>query len=143
MHCCGNEGPAADLPFATGPLSALFTDWLTRANAFRAQAGLPPLLGDPAIGAASENHSRYWTLNVPTAGANVHSETPGTPGYTGQSPSARCMATGAACSSEVSSVADGRRGLVDLLGLPPLLATTAPTALSVGGGRVCGAASRS
>jgi hypothetical protein len=132
-----HPGPVADLPFATGPLSPLFTSWLTEANGFRAQAGLPPLVGDPAITAASENHSRYWAMNVPAAGMDVHSEYAGTPGYTGQSPSQRCAATGAFCVSEVST------SLTDAVGwwtssVYHRFLTMAPTALYVGGGRAPG-----
>ena len=134
-----HPGPATDLPFSTGPLSGLFSDWLTEANKFRAQAGLAPLVGEPSISAAAENHSRYWTLNTPSAGLSVHDEQPGTPGFTGVDPAARCAATGtpSPCSSEVSS------SLTDAVGwwassVYHRFLIMAPTALFVGGGRVSG-----
>src|SRR5436190_10381332 len=90
-----HAGPVTDAPFSTGPLTETSTRWLTDANRLRAQAGLPPLLGDPSISTAAENHSRYWTLNVPTTESTAHAEKPGAPGFTGADPSARCAYAGA------------------------------------------------
>ncbi|MCA1689527.1 MAG: hypothetical protein LC720_03515, partial [Actinobacteria bacterium] len=44
-----HAGAPSDPPFSTGPMSTTFTGWLHESNALRAQAGLPPLIGDPAI----------------------------------------------------------------------------------------------
>jgi len=130
-----HAGAVTDPPFATGPLSETFAGWLTQANALRAQAVLPPLIGDPAISRAAENHSRYWTLNTPTGGLSLHSETPGNPGFTGASASDRCGAAGAPafCSEVMSSSIAGwvstayHRGLI-----------MNPLSLLVGGGVVPG-----
>ncbi|MEJ7798644.1 MAG: hypothetical protein WKF42_09105 [Solirubrobacteraceae bacterium] len=78
-----HAGAVTDTPFSTGPLSETFTRWLTDANALRAQAGIPPLLGDTAISTAAENHSLYWTLNAPSASVSAHDETSGPPGSPG------------------------------------------------------------
>ena len=130
-----HAGALTDQPFSTGPTSATFTTWLNQSNAFRAQAGLPPLVGDVAISTAAENHSRYWTLNTPSASVSWHSETPGTPGFTGASPSDRCGFAGApAFCSEI------------MLGSIPGWVTSAshrdlimhPGSLLVGGGVVPG-----
>lgn len=59
---------------------------IARANHFRAEASLPPLLGDAHLTQASENHSRYGTLNPPPPAdqpLSYHNETPGAPGFTG------------------------------------------------------------
>ena len=135
-----HAGPVTHTPFSTGPLNQTSTRWLTEANRLRAQAGLPPLLGDAAISTAAENHSRYWTLNVPTTEATAHAEKPGAPGFTGADPSARCAYAGAPafCSEIMYST-----------GFPNPIATWAatvwhssevmsPTSLVVGGGQVAG-----
>lgn len=79
-------------------LSAVAQAWLARADHFRAQAGLPPLVGSRVISAAAESHSRYWTLNPEATGLALHAETPNRPGFTGVSPSDRCHAAGASVS---------------------------------------------
>jgi hypothetical protein len=75
------------------------------ANRLRAEASLPPLVGDSLIARAAENHSRYWTLNPLSATGKLengpHGELPGTPGFTGEIMSARCAAVGAWCDAEV------------------------------------------
>jgi hypothetical protein len=98
-----HSGAVPDAPPSTGPISATLTGWLQRANQLRGTAGLPPLVGDPRISQASENHSRYWTLNSPdpTNPLSLHNETPGTPGYTGFAAFQRCDAVGATCGGEI------------------------------------------
>ncbi len=99
-----HTGPVPDTPFSIGRLSALFSGWVARSNALRAQAGLPPLIGDAAISRAAENHSRYWTLNPspPRERAlDVHREVPGTPGFTGVTVPDRCEAVGTTCAGEI------------------------------------------
>ena len=135
-----HAGAVTDTPFSTGPLTDTFTRWLTDANRLRAQAGLPPLFGHAAIATAAENHSRYWTMNAPSASVSPHAETPGTPGFTGANPSARCAYAGApAFCGEIMYSA----GVAD-----PIATWAAtvwhsseimsPTSLAVGGGQVAG-----
>ena len=131
-----HPGAVTDPPFANGPIGATFTGWLTEANAYRAQAGLPPLLGDSAISAAAENHSRYWTLN-PHVG-DAHSETPGAPGFTGVSPSDRCVAAGGpfSCGEVMYSAPNPISWWISTPYHRHLIMY--PTALTVGGGQVPG-----
>lgn len=135
-----HAGAVTDTPFSTGPLTETFTRWLTGANRLRAQASLPPLLGHAAIAAAAENHSRYWTLNVPTTEATAHAEKPGAPGFTGADPSARCAYAGApAFCGEImysTGVADPIATWAATVWHSTLI--MAPTSLAVGGGQVAG-----
>ncbi len=135
-----HAGAVTDPPFSTGPLTETFTRWLTVANRLREQAGLPPLLGDPAIATAAQNHSRYWTLNTPSASVSAHSETPGTPGFTGAGPSERCAYAGAppSCGEIMYSAgfADPIGTWVATVGHAGLIMS--PTSLTVGGGQVAG-----
>lgn len=103
-------GPAAvyvweaPLPLPPGSIGDLQPDtqrMLARADLFRADAGLPPLIGDAKISAAARNHSVYTTLNKTEANLSAHGEQPGKPGFTGIEPSERCAAAGANCGSEV------------------------------------------
>ncbi len=95
------EGAPPSLP-DRGALPPDGAQMLARANLFRADAGLPPLTGDPTISQASSNHSRYTALN-PGKGEDSpgHFEQPGRPGFTGYSPPDRCQAVGTSCNSEV------------------------------------------
>ncbi len=104
QHCCGIAGPAADLPFATGPLSALFTDWLTRgehlsrpgrAAAAARRPAISAAVGEPLALLDAQRPDRRSRTSTPSSRAP--------PGTRASRPSARCMATGAACSSEVST----------------------------------------
>ena len=88
-------------PESAGAVPASGLEMVRAANGLRADAGLPPLIADGLISKASENHSRYWTLNPPVAGLGMHSETPGRPGFTGADPSARCAAVGTTCGGEI------------------------------------------
>jgi uncharacterized protein YkwD len=135
-----HTGAVPDLPFASGPLSATFTAWLQRANSLRAQAGLPPLLGDPAISAAADNHSRYWTQNPMATGLSVHRETPGKPGFSGVKPSDRCGTAGAEPYCGEVMFDAGRREVIDgwVATLYHRFLIMDPTALLVGGGQVNG-----
>jgi hypothetical protein len=102
------SGSAAVLAFAPDgapaqdALSPTFARWLARANELRAAAQLAPLTGDAAISRAAENHSRYWTLNpAPEETLSYHDETPGRPGFTGESPTDRFAYVGVSCGSEI------------------------------------------
>jgi uncharacterized protein YkwD len=96
-----HDGPLPAPVTPLGPLEPAAQAMLDRANRLRADASLPPLVGDPAISRASMNHSRYWTLNPLPRGLSAHAETPGTPGFTGVSPGDRCAAVGAVCGGEI------------------------------------------
>ena len=61
---------------------------LPKAEAIEKQVR-PPLLADPGISQAAENHSRYWTLNpAPKDTLDYHTETAGHPGFTAVTPEA-------------------------------------------------------
>jgi uncharacterized protein YkwD len=92
-----------DPPSATanGAVSPVAQQMVAQANALRADDGLPPLIADELISRASENHSRYYTLNTEPNSLAAHSEVPGTPGFTGEGPGERCAAVGATCGSEI------------------------------------------
>jgi hypothetical protein len=110
---------------------------LARATHFRAQAGLPPLVGDRVISAAAESHSRYWTLNPEATGLALHAETPNHPGFTGASPSDRCHAAGSGSSCGEIMYPHNSTPIDGWIATPfhrePLLD---PTAGPVGGGKV-------
>ncbi len=68
---------------------------LTEANRLPQQLGLEPLVSDARVAQAARSHSRYWTLNDPAGvGLRLHDEAPGKPGFTGASPSDRCLHAG-------------------------------------------------
>jgi RTX calcium-binding nonapeptide repeat (4 copies) len=97
-----HSGALPPPPAAIGSLEADTQQMLDRANLFRADAGLPPLIGDALVSQAARNHSNYLALNPSSLQAgSFHHETPGTPGYTGEGPSQRCEAVGTTCSGEV------------------------------------------
>jgi tetratricopeptide (TPR) repeat protein len=59
---------------------------LARVNAVRAQAGLPAVHLDGRLSAAATAHSFYWLFNQARPsqkGLGIHTETPGTPGFSG------------------------------------------------------------
>ncbi len=58
---------------------ALPADWLGRLNYYRAAAGLPAVVEDPALTAADALHIHYMLLNPDQY---EHNETPSRPGYT-------------------------------------------------------------
>jgi hypothetical protein len=90
------------LPSTFGAPVASSRRMVGRANRIRAASGLPPLLDDARIARAADNHSRYWTLNRgPAQILDLHSERPGTPGFTGVDELARCKATGTTCDAEI------------------------------------------
>lgn len=102
-HLAFSGGSVPPLSSTTTGLNATAAGMVDRANHFRAEADLPPLLGDPLISKAAENHSRYWTLNAPPSESEplaYHSEMPGAPGFTGATMSERCSAVGATCNGE-------------------------------------------
>ena len=78
-----HAGPVPPAPAPTGMQ-------VTRLNTLRAAAGLAPVREDPRLTQASAAHVDYWKLN----GFSAHDEFPGSPGFTGASPSNRCMAAG-------------------------------------------------
>jgi hypothetical protein len=103
-----NEGVLYAEPLPLGPaprtIGAVPGDsaaMIARADLFRADAGLPPLTGDAAISKAALNHSLYTALNQTDLAVSAHSETPGSPGFTGHGPGERCEAVGAECFGEV------------------------------------------
>ncbi len=95
-----HSGPFPGLPKSIGKLDDDAQAMISRANVLRADAGLPPLLGDAKVSEASRNHSRYTALN---GGEGAHSETEGKPGYTGSGLFDRCRHVGAECWGEVMS----------------------------------------
>ena len=128
-------------PTASGPLSATLTGWLGIANGFRGSMGLPPLVGDPLMSQAAENHSRYSQLN--RGGDSFHDETPGKPGYTGSSPLERCQAVGAACNGAEIVYSDGMDRPVEgwIATLYHRFLLLNPLNVFIGGGRVSGGSS--
>jgi len=59
---------------------------LAQVNAVRARAGLPPVKLDDRLDAAAAAHSYYWLFNQARPsqkGLGIHTETPGTPGFSG------------------------------------------------------------
>jgi hypothetical protein len=94
--------PLPPPPAEIGQVPDVARQMIARANLFRADAGLPSLIGDAAISQASLNHSAYTAANPDeTAGLGAHHETPGHPGFTGRDLSERCAAVGASCFGEV------------------------------------------
>lgn len=91
-----HDGALPDWPAELGPLAADTVEMLARANALRADVGLPPLIGHPGISQAARNHAAYdaqW--------GQSHYETPGNAGFTGVYPWDRCAFVGVTCDSEV------------------------------------------
>ena len=94
--------PLPPPPAEIGPIPEAARQMIARANLFRADAGLPPLIGDGAISQASLNHSAYTAANPDeTVGLGAHRETPGHAGFSGRDLSERCAAVGASCFGEV------------------------------------------
>jgi tetratricopeptide (TPR) repeat protein len=59
---------------------------LAAVNKLREQAGLPPVRLDDRLDAAAAAHSYYWLFNQARPsqkGLGIHTETPGTPGFSG------------------------------------------------------------
>jgi len=129
------------VPTASGPLSATLTDWLGIANGFRATMSLPPLVGDPLMSQAAENHSRYSQLN--RGGDSFHDEDPGKPGYTGSAPVERCQAVGAACNGAEIVYSEGMDRPVEgwIATLYHRFLLLNPLNVLIGGGRVPGGSS--
>jgi hypothetical protein len=70
---------------------------LSMINTYRSWLGIPPLTIDPALQRAAEAHVEYYRLNFgdpSLAGMGLHYETPGRPGYTGDSFQDRARAAG-------------------------------------------------
>jgi hypothetical protein len=68
-----------------------------RINAYRALAGLPPIVVDPLLAQAAANHAHYYVLNVgdpSLQGMGLHREVAGRPGFTGVEPRDRATAAG-------------------------------------------------
>lgn len=129
--------PLPPLPTEIGLVPQDSRAMVDRANLFRADAGLPPLIADAAISLAAHNHSAYTARHPDELeGLSAHGETPGRAGFTGRGPSERCEAVGARCGGEVmySPVDDPVGGWLATVyhrGLPG-----SPEAGSVGGGKV-------
>lgn len=70
---------------------------LASMNQYRRWLGLEPMVINPALQAASEAHANYYHLNYGDpnlAGMGLHMETPGLPGFTGESMRDRARAQG-------------------------------------------------
>ncbi|MEJ7786377.1 MAG: CAP domain-containing protein [Solirubrobacteraceae bacterium] len=123
---------------SSGDVSQTAQEMVGAANTLRAEAGLPPLSADPLITKASENHSRYYTLNPQPNDLSAHSEIPGRPGFTGASPDERCTFVGALCGSEimfpVASGPDAVRGWMATIFHRFLIGS--PTASVVGAAKI-------
>ena len=66
-------------------------------NQYRRWLGLEPMVIDPALQAAAEAHANYYRLNYGDpnlAGMGLHMETPGLPGFTGETMRDRARAQG-------------------------------------------------
>lgn len=66
-------------------------------NTYRAWLGIPPLTIDPNLQQAAESHVEYYRLNFGDpnlAGMGLHYQTPGKPGFTGESFQDRADAAG-------------------------------------------------
>jgi len=101
VFCGGAVYVSASIPSPpahTGPYSVTSETMLARLNAYRAQAGLPPVISDGLIAQAAANHSRYEELN---GGDPGHLEMAGDPGFTGLTMADRCTAVGTSCNVEV------------------------------------------
>jgi hypothetical protein len=74
--------PSEAIPAATEP------DWLRRVNYYRAMAKLPPIVEDPALSSGDRAHTMYIVKNFHDSierdglGAQMHTEDPGSPGFT-------------------------------------------------------------
>lgn len=139
-----HEGALPSLPLAVGQLEPDTEAILGRANQFRADAGLPPLIGDAQTSQAARNHSLYTALNATNAASSIsaHDETEGLPGFTGGHLTTRCEFTGTTCIEEVmygSGEADPAAGWLATVYHRPLLG--APESGIVGAARVDGGAS--
>ncbi len=131
----------ADLPSLSTAIGDLQPDalaMLTRADQFRADAGLPPLTGDALVSQAAQNHAAYLALHSDLAFQSFHDEMPGSPGFTGGSMFERCQAVGTTCHGEVaySPVPDPVGGWLATPYHRPLLGS--PAAGVVGAGAVDG-----
>lgn len=67
---------------------------LERMNLYRGWLGLEPMRIDPALQAAAEAHANYYRLNSSASGMALHYETPGLPGFTGETMQDRVEAQG-------------------------------------------------
>jgi RTX calcium-binding nonapeptide repeat (4 copies) len=138
QHVWLHAGPLPPFPQSVGQLEADTRAMVDRVNVFRADAGLPPIVGDAMISRASRNHSQYTVLNdVSRAGLSAHEETPGNPGFTGIEPWDRCAAVGTTCHSEVMFSQYAEDPVGGWLATPfHRFVPGSPTAGTVGAGRV-------
>ncbi len=70
---------------------------LATMNRYRSWLGLEPMAINPALQTAAESHADYYRLNYGDpnlAGMGLHRETPGQPGFTGETMSDRAQAQG-------------------------------------------------
>ena len=91
-----NDGDLPPWPASIGAVSPDTTAMLARANLLRADAGLPPLIGDALLAKAARNHANYdkqWDEGHYESGRNA--------GYTGMTPGLRCQFVGTTCNEEV------------------------------------------
>lgn len=141
VYVRGTDLPA--LSTAIGTLAPDTQRLLDRANQFRADAGLPPLVGDALVSQASRNHSAYSALHPEELErGDFHSERTGTTGFTGVTPSDRCEAVGTYCFGEIAFGAAEEDPVGAWLATPfhrPLIGS--PESGVVGGGRVSKGAS--
>ena len=138
-----HRGELPPLPASFGQLEPDTEAILGRANQMRADAGLPPLVGDALTSQAARNHSLYTLLNGTQAASSLsaHYETEGLPGFTGGHLTARCEFVGTTCIEEVmygSGEPDPAAGWLATLYHRPLLG--APESGVVGAARVDGGA---
>jgi hypothetical protein len=91
------------LPHAPAPAAARQEDdpeivaALNTINLYRSWLGIAPLTIDPALQKAAEEHVEYYRLNFgdpSLAGMGLHYQTPGKPGFTGESFQDRARAAG-------------------------------------------------
>lgn len=85
--------------------SADSAEMIDETNRMRAEVGLLPLVGDSRLAAAAHNHAVYMQLN----GVIGHGEDSTKPGFTGNEPWERCVATGFTeqC-GEIAAMSGGR-----------------------------------
>jgi hypothetical protein len=122
-----------------GSLQADAKALIGRADTFRADVGLPPLIGDEKLSQAARNHSQYTALHPKEIEGSFHNEQSGLSGFTGTEPWFRCEAVGTTCNSEIMHSLSAPDAVDDWLATiyhRPLIG--APEAGVVGGGQVEG-----
>jgi len=83
-----SEATAVSTPAPLANPAAAAPDWLRRVNYYRAMVKLPPIVEDPALSDGDLAHARYIVTNYHDRiqheglGAEMHTEDPGSPGFT-------------------------------------------------------------